>query len=156
MTFSLSLKNTKSLVKNTHLLTTGTSVTLRFQSISVGHLGTEFTTVILLSDEVFPAKSNTFFGPCSKLYDMKPTDQNGKITTNIYTCGFHPWLFIQIGEFSGRWLHPIVTFVFNDLYFPELSDVIHIFSRLIWSFQISIVLHVFHLGKNNYLNTSIK
>lgn len=83
MTFSLSLKKTKSLVKNTHLLITGTSVTLRFQSISVGHLGTEFTTVILLSDEVFPAKSNTFFGPCSKLYDMKPTDQNGK---NYHKC----------------------------------------------------------------------
>lgn len=52
--------------------------------------------MILPADEVIPAKSNTFFSKSSKLYEIKPKNKNGKMTRNVYTCGFHPWLFIWI------------------------------------------------------------
>lgn len=73
-------------------------ISINISGISVDCRGdnSEFTTVILLSDEMIPAKSNTFFSPSSKLYEMKPMNQNVNITTNVYTCGFHPWLFTQI------------------------------------------------------------
>lgn len=46
LTLDLSLKKIKALVKNTYLLPTRTSVSLGFQTISVGHLWTAEMTIL--------------------------------------------------------------------------------------------------------------
>lgn len=77
--------------------------------------------MILPADEVIPAKSNTFFSQSSKLYEINK--KNGKMTRNVYTCGFHPWIFIWVErELVFRkdgCTYPTVTFLLDDLYFPE-------------------------------------
>lgn len=85
MTGSLCLKETKAFSDEAsssqcyNMDMTWISINISGISVDCWADNSEFTSAILLSDEVIPAEANTFFSQSFKLCEIKPTDQNGKL-----------------------------------------------------------------------------